>query len=859
VNSRQCMAKPTFVGWGLSRRRSTLPYVAASSLARSFCLPIILAFTALYSTSVVALGQKAPDVIDVDGQPLAANVLRLLDAFRFLGAPLPSESEAALRRAAEARDSARLQQLLDRHALVIVTINPETKVKVARGPAKPILQQGGFTPALVKVVNLSTTTAPLRIASPQSGPVYAGVAPLSMERQRQRHLILNENSKGDRGRFLQVEMFNSPPMTTHLSGLTVEYAIALIYSSEAGKREATLAFDVGQATQDLGFRGETPVLFDVKPAIPVRLRIQDQDGKPTAARLTFSDSAGRIYPPQAKRLAPDFFFQQQIYREDGGIVLLPPGELTVEYSRGPEYKVLERKLVVPNRGAHELALKLARWVDPMASGYYSGDHHIHGAGCAHYTSPTEGVTPADMFLNVKGEGLNVGCVLTWGPCYEFQRPFFSPGVDRISEPFTLLKYDVEVSGFGSQALGHVCLLNLKDQTYPGSEGTKTKGWPTWTTPLMRWAKEQGAVTGYAHSASGIQIDPPAAGRRLLSALDADRDGRVSVGEAGSNLLPETFPKADGDRDGFLRELELTASHERAADALPNYAIPEMNGVGAMEAPVTVAQGLCDFISSMDTARIQEWNMWYHLLNCGFPVKTSGETDFPCMSSTRVGQGRVYVRLGRIERLDFAAWCEALRAGRSYVSDGYAHALDFKVGGKEAGSTVEMSGPGEVDVTATVAFAAKTPLDVAYGTVTPWRGLRVAGDTVDKQEPLPDGRLTPEGEKRRVELIVNGEVAAAQEVAADGLSRELRFRIPIKRSSWVALRHFPQMHTNPVNVLVGGKPIRASRKSALWCIGVIEQLWRQRERAISTAERDEARRTFDRAIEQYRSIAAETGE
>ena len=36
----------------------------------------------------------------------------------------------------------------------------------------------------------------------------------------------------------------------------------------------------------------------------------------------------------------------------------------------------------------------------------------------------------------------------------------------------MLKYDVEVSGFGSQALGHVCLLNLRDQTYPGSDGTK---------------------------------------------------------------------------------------------------------------------------------------------------------------------------------------------------------------------------------------------------------------------------------------------------------------------------------------------------------------------------------------------------
>jgi hypothetical protein len=87
-----------------------------------------------------------------------------------------------------------------------------------------------------------------------------------------------------------------------------------------------------------------------------------------------------------------------------------------------------------------------------------------------------------------------------------------------------------------------------------------------------------------------------------------------------------------------------ASHARAAEQLPNLAIPEMNGAGAMELPVSVAEGVCDFISAMDTRRIQEWNTWYHVLNCGFPLKASGETDFPCMSSRNVGQGRVYVRL-----------------------------------------------------------------------------------------------------------------------------------------------------------------------------------------------------------------------
>jgi hypothetical protein len=68
-----------------------------------------------------------------------------------------------------------------------------------------------------------------------------------------------------------------------------------------------------------------------------------------------------------------------------------------------------------------------------------------------------------------------------------------------------------------------------------------------------------------------------------------------------------------------------------------------------------------------------------------------------------------------------------------------------------------------------------------------------------------------------------------------------------------------MHTNPVNVTVGGQPIRASRRSALWCAACIEQLWRSRGKAIAEKERDEAHRTFQQMIERYRKIAAEAPE
>jgi hypothetical protein len=508
---------------------------------------------------------------------------------------------------------------------------------------------------------------------------------------------------------------------------------------------------------------------------------------------------------------------------------------------------VSQKIKVPDLGEAKLHVKLQRWINPMNFGFYSGDHHIHAAGCQHYTNPTEGVFAEDMFLHVKGEGMNVGCNLTWGPCFDFQRQFFEPTANKVSEPFTVLKYDIEVSGFGSQALGHVCLLNLRDQTYPGSDGLKTKGWPTWTTPLMRWAKNQGAYTGYAHSASGLGVNAKAAAKRVFDSLDIDKGGKISPKEAEKSFLPDTFKAIDTNNDGMISIEELTYATARVSGnlkdipaQLPNYAVPEMDGIGAQEICVTTAQGLCDFISAMDTNRVPEWNCWYHLMNCGYPLKVSGETDFPCITGSRVGQGRVYVQLGNnIKKIEFSEWAEALAKGRSYVSDGYAHALEFTVNKQAPGDRVKLREPGKVTVHARVAFAADTPLGTANG-----------------------GKL-PESNKRTVELIVNGEAVATQIVPADDKEHVLTFTVNVERSAWIALRHFPQMHTNPVEVIVDNQPIRVSRRSALWCAATIEQLWRVRgaprpanSPGIAQEELAEADRVFQWAIERYRRIADE---
>src|SRR4029450_2316982 len=111
----------------------------------------------------------------------------------------------------------------------------------------------------------------------------------------------------------------------------------------------------------------------------------------------------------------------------------------------------------------------------------------------------------------------------------------------------------------------------------------------------------------------------------------------------------------------------------------------------------------------------------------------GETDFPCMSGTRVGQGRSYVHLGKQTRIDYAQYVGGIARGRSYVSDGYAHAFDFTVNGKSSGDDLALAAPGKVTVKGIVAFSPETPLESPYGGLIPVGGRRYVGDTVIKRE------------------------------------------------------------------------------------------------------------------------------
>ena len=776
------------------------------------CTPRIVTFSILLvlpgSTAISVAAQTK-----ISLQPFAQHVRQVETTLAYLGQPLTQKDHEAINLAiAEAEEPAavrRLEQILDNHTLAIVDINPESRVKVQAGSAKAELVENGTRIFLVKVLNKAGVTTQLVAESPNAAAIFVQ----SDGSPEPPKTILPADA---RDRWMELELYDKDPMSPRLSGLPLEYRILTIYSRDRGQRSAAIGFNVGQGTQDIGFRNETTVVFNALPAQALRLVVRDENGAPTVAAFTIRDSLGRLYPNPAKRLAPDLFFQPQVYRENGATVLVPAGSYTVTASMGPEYEPQTKKIEVAVASANEVSFAMNRWINPPKYHWYSGDHHVHAAGCSHYQNPTEGVQPEDMVRQIQGEKLNVGAVLTWGPCYYYQKKFFSGKDHPLSKPNELMHYDLEVSGFPSSHAGHLVLLGLTNQDYPHC--VRIDQWPTWDLPILRWAKSQGALAGFAHSGWGLEVK---------------------------------------------------------SKEIPNYEIPGFDSIGANEYIVDVTYpGTVDFISTMDTPYTSELNIWYHTLNVGFRTRISGETDFPCITDARVGQGRVYAKVDG--PLSYSAWLEALRAGRSYVSDGRSHLMDFSVDGVEVGTAsgeVKLKEKGLVHVSVKIAaHLDPSPLDA--DTIPSDRGQRFWMNSLENGKALSAGEnihdraldQTPYWHIERarigstrevpVELVMNGRVVARKNILADGSVQAIAFDQLVDRSSWLAVRILGSSHTNPIFVLVDEKPIRASRESARWCLAGVNQCWTQKAPKISKAELPDARAAYDHAREVYTRLIAE---
>ena len=217
-------------------------------------------FCTVLTVQVVAQQHQQPPI---SLQPLAQQVRQLEDALNYLGQPLPASAHQRINTAIgnpdEAAAATELQSVLDAFALVTVDINPESRVKVEQGAAKPELVQSGTRLFLVKVINNAHVTARLNVESPNSGNVY-----IQSSGEPAPALVLTKQQSGER--WADISLYQRPPMRQRLSGLGLEYAVLEVYSRDAGQRSAKISFNVGQGTQDIGFRNDVTIVFNARRA-----------------------------------------------------------------------------------------------------------------------------------------------------------------------------------------------------------------------------------------------------------------------------------------------------------------------------------------------------------------------------------------------------------------------------------------------------------------------------------------------------------------------------------------------------------------------------------------------------------------
>lgn len=155
---------------------------------------------------------------------------------------------------------------------------------------------------------------------------------------------------------------------------------------------------------------------------------------------------------------------------------LPRGDVVVDVTRGFEYEPL-RSVVRIEPGQRELTLRLDRWVDLNARGWYSGDSHVHF------------LSSVGSQIEAQAEGLNVVNLLLsqWGSLFTNAEEF--TGQPLVSKDGRTIVYASQENR--QHFLGHLSLLGLKRPVMPwASDGPPEDAvGGTLEATLAHWADE----------------------------------------------------------------------------------------------------------------------------------------------------------------------------------------------------------------------------------------------------------------------------------------------------------------------------------------------------------------------------------
>lgn len=157
------------------------------------------------------------------------------------------------------------------------------------------------------------------------------------------------------------------------------------------------------------------------------------------------------------------------------------------------------------------------------------------------------------------------------------------------------------------------------------------------------------------------------------------------------------------------------------------------------------EGLLDFVEVLNLG-FPFYDRWYEALDLGSRIGPTAGTDYPCVPGLP-GRERFYAKLDG--PLDAPTWLEAVRRGRTFVTNGPA--IELSVGRALPGEELLLGQPGEVTVSGRVRF-----------------------------DPDRDAVAA-------LELIRGGSVVVRVDAPASGAEIRLETTLEIDRTSWFALR------------------------------------------------------------------------
>lgn len=246
--------------------------------------------------------------------------------------------------------------------------------------------------------------------------------------------------------------------------------------------------------------------FDVRPVHRLTVKILDESGKPSPARVYLTGADGLAYAPKgsvnryaAEPAEPFFYSNGEPFAID-----LPAGETRVEATRGTEYELVAQ--TVRLNQPTEITLRLKRWVNLPSRGWYSADAHIH----ANYTAPHhQDITADDVRLYALAEDLHIPNMVVANSSGDVvhDRKFFEGKPSALVPSPYFLYWNEEMRNAG--LYGHMCFFNLKslvEPLYTGFRGSQQPyDYPS-NYVQAKAARVQGGAVTYAHPGYGANFE-----------------------------------------------------------------------------------------------------------------------------------------------------------------------------------------------------------------------------------------------------------------------------------------------------------------------------------------------------------------